>query len=143
MSAEVIIAFIAVVGTGLGTLGATIASNSAAVKREAEQYKRQTEDQRRTETIKACEDLAANALLIVLGRPPDDQTMSRVVTRVQLLAPKAISDQAWELYGTASASADALAKAETDIERREPSKAALGAHDDFIALVRRELSTSN
>jgi hypothetical protein len=140
MSAEVIIALIAVAGTGLGTLGATFLSNRAAENREAAQYKRQTEDQRRTETIIACVDLATGALLLILGREQDDQTLIPIVTKVQLLAPKAISDQAFDLYRNAANTREALTRATTDMERSTASKAALKAHIDFIALVRRELS---
>jgi hypothetical protein len=139
MDATVAVALIGVIGTLVGTLGATLLTNRAASEREETQWRRQQRDQFGKELLAACEKLGTLVLLQVTAKPPDDEGIARAVTRVRMLAPKPISDQAWSLYTTSTQATRSMKQAETLAEKHEAAQPLADAHDSFVSNVRKAL----
>ena len=142
MSPEVLIALIGVVGTLLGTLGGALLSNRAATKREDRQWKRQINEQRRSEALKACEDYIAGTAMFYDNPQVELAPLWRSLAIIEILAPKDVADKAKALDFAITEIRPAFIYAETtDAESKQKlvSKT-YQAHANFIAAIRKEYS---
>lgn len=140
MSPEVLIAFVGVVGTLLGTLGGALLSNRAATKREDRQWKRQIDEQRRSEALKACEDYIAGTAIVYDNPQVELAPLWRSLAIIEILAPKAAADKAQALDTAITKVRRAFIETTNTETKEKLVSTTYQAHENFIAAIRKEYS---
>jgi hypothetical protein len=141
MSPEATIALIGIIGTLLGSFGGTVLANRASANREARQWTRQIQEQRRRELLEACEHyIAITASVLDDPAKADDAAWWHALVRVQLLAPADIVEHALNLDEAATNSKPVVLDSRSSEEdRRKILDPVVDAHEKFIEVVRLKL----